>query len=383
MELLGQVTEFGQNLFGYILPFLFVLTLVVFVHEYGHFQVARWCGVGVEAFSIGFGKEIFGYNDKYGTRWKFCWIPLGGYVKFVGDENAASVPDTEALKKLSAEQRETNFHAKPLWARAAVVAAGPIANFILAILIFAFMFTFIGRMVTEPRVDEIQPESAAAVAGFQVGDVIRKIDGSDIESFRDMQRIVSVNADIALQFTVERNGELVELTATPKRKELTDNFGNKVSLGLLGIKRTASSASEQELQRYDPFTSVWLGTKETYFVIERTLSYLYGIITGRESADQLGGPIRIAQISGQTASLGILPLINLAAVLSVSIGLLNLFPVPMLDGGHLLFYGVEAVRGRPLSEQSQEIGFRIGLALVLMLMIFATWNDLIHLKKFL
>lgn len=382
MEFLSQALSYGQGFFGYVLPFLFVLTIVVFFHELGHFMVARWCGVGIEAFSIGFGQEIFGFNDKHGTRWKLSWIPLGGYVKFIGDENAASIPDNEAIKNMSADERAVNFHAKPLWARAAVVAAGPFANFLLAIVIFAMMFTFIGQRVTTPRVDEIQPGSAAEAAGFKPGDIVRAIDGSQIETFRDMQRIVSVSADRTLTFTVERAGSMVDLKATPKRREITDNFGNKIKLGLLGIKRN-QTADDAEVRHYDPFTATWMGVKETFFVITRTLEYLWGVIAGRESADQLGGPIRIAQISGQVATTGFLPLINLAAILSVSIGLINLFPVPMLDGGHLLYYAIEGVRGRPLSERMQEIGFRIGLALVLMLMIFATWNDLIHLTKLL
>lgn len=383
MEMLGQVAGYGQSFFGYVVPFLFVLTIVVFFHELGHFMVARWCGVGVEAFSIGFGKEIFGFNDKHGTRWKLSWIPLGGYVKFVGDDNAASVPDNEAIAAMSEQERSVNFHAKPLASRAAVVVAGPVANFLLAIVIFASMFMFMGQRIASPRVDSIQADSAAAEAGFQSGDIVRSINGTAIESFRDMQRIVSVSADLPLEFVVDRNGSEVDLTATPKRKEITDNFGNKIRVGLLGIKREATGEGDIVVKYYSPFTAVWMGCKETYFVITRTLGYLYDVIVGRESADQLGGPIRIAQISGQVATGGILPLINLAAILSVSIGLINLFPVPMLDGGHLLFYGIEAVRGRPLSEQVQEIGFRIGLALVLMLMIFATWNDLIHLQKLL
>jgi len=380
MEILTKLAGFGDSVLSYILPFLFVLTLVVFFHELGHFIVARWCKVDVKVFSIGFGREIFGFDDKKGTRWRLSWIPLGGYVKFAGDENAASAPDAEAIKNMSEEERAGNFHAKTLAQRAAVVVAGPVANFLLAIAIFAFIFTFIGQRHTLPFVDAVTENSAASDAGFKEGDLVLSIDGEPIESFSEMQRIVSISADQELTIFVKRKGAEIALKATPRKQETTDVFGNTMRRGLLGIRRSASP-EDWVLKKYDPLTSVWMGTKETYFVITRTLSYLYDVITGREKADQLGGPIRIAQISGQVATAGFFALLNLGAILSVSIGLINLFPVPMLDGGHLLFYGIEAIRGRPLSEKSQEIGFRIGLALVLMLMIFATWNDLIHLTS--
>lgn len=379
MELIGQVSEYAGSILSYALPFLFVLAVVVFFHELGHFLVARWCGVNVKVFSIGFGPEIFGFTDRKGTRWRFCWIPLGGYVKFLDDDNAASVPDRQAQERLTPEERSGSFHNKSLGQRAAIVAAGPIANFLLAVLIFAFMFTFIGQRVTAPRVDAIAPGSAAQAAGFQPGDLILSIDGTPIDSFSQMQRIVSVSADKPLRIVVDREGRRVELLAVPERSEITDRFGNTMRVGLLGIRRTAG-ADDWILERHDPLTATWMAVQETYFVISRTMIYLYDVVTGREAADQLGGPIRIAQVSGQVATAGFLALLNLAAVLSVSIGLLNLFPIPMLDGGHLLFYAIEALRGRPLSERSQEIGFRVGLALVLMLMIFATWNDLIHIK---
>jgi len=380
MELLTKLAGYGDSVLSYILPFLFVLTLVVFFHELGHFIVARWCKVDVKVFSIGFGREIFGFDDKKGTRWRLSWIPLGGYVKFAGDENAASAPDADAIKNMSEEERAGNFHAKTLDQRAAVVVAGPVANFLLAIAIFAFIFTFIGQRHTLPFVDAVTENSAASDAGFKEGDLVLSIDGEPIESFSEMQRIVSISADQELTIFVKRKGTEIALKATPRKQETTDVFGNSIRRGLLGIRRSASP-EDWVLKKHDPLTSVWMGTKETYFVITRTLSYLYDVITGREKADQLGGPIRIAQISGQVATAGFFALLNLGAILSVSIGLINLFPIPMLDGGHLLFYGIEAIRGRPLSEKSQEIGFRIGLALVLMLMIFATWNDLIHLTS--
>jgi regulator of sigma E protease len=363
-----------------LVPFLFVLTVVVFIHELGHFLVARWCGVKVRAFSIGFGSEIFGFHDRHGTRWRFAWIPLGGYVKFADDDNGASMPSRAALARLTPAEREGAFQTKSLARRAAIVAAGPAANFLLAIAIFALTFMFVGLHVTAPRVDELIPDGAAAAAGFQPGDVIRKIDGQSVETFADMQRIVSASADRELAFELVRDGRTLTLHATPQRREITDRFGNKLRVGVIGIKRTAAQ-QEWEYKRYGPVQALLLGARETFFIVARTLSYLEDVATGRESADQLGGPIRIAEVAGQVASVGFVPLLNLTAVLSVSIGLINLFPVPLLDGGHLLFYAIEAIRRKPLSERTQEIGFRIGLAAVLMLMMFATWNDRGILKR--
>ena len=370
----------SHGVIGYIIPFLFVLTIVVFFHELGHFLVARWAGVKVLTFSLGFGPELVGFNDRRGTRWKISAIPLGGYVKFFGDESEASTPSSTALDAMSAEERQGSFHHKKVGPRAAIVAAGPIANFILAIVIFAGLFTFFGRPNATARVDKVMAGSAAEAAGFQSGDVVAAIDGKAIGNFSDMQRIVSIDAGQPLTFTVKRGDTTVSLRATPELKEIKDNFGNVHKLGVLGITRS-NEPGDVLVERVDPVTAVWLGTKETWFVIDRTLAYIGGVFTGREAADQVGGPLRIAQISGQVATIGLSALIHLAAVLSVSIGLLNLFPVPLLDGGHLLFYAVEAVRGRPLSERAQEMGFRIGLGLVLMLMVFATYNDILHLAS--
>ena len=368
----------SHGLIGYIVPFLFVLTIVVFFHELGHFLVARWAGVKVLTFSLGFGPELGGFNDRHGTRWKISAIPLGGYVKFFGDDTEASTPSTETLATMTAEEREGSFHHKSVGKRAAIVAAGPFANFILAIVIFTCLFTFFGKPSTTARVDKIEANSAAAAAGFQVGDIVTAIDGTAIGSFSDMQRVVSVHAGDTLTFTVKRGDSTVQLRGTPELREVKDPFGNAHKLGVLGITR-ATAPGDAVTEKVDPATASWLGVKETWFVIDRTLAYIGGIFTGREAADQVGGPLRIAQISGQVATIGVAALIHLAAVLSISIGLLNLFPVPLLDGGHLLFYAVEAVRGRPLSERAQEMGFRIGLGLVLMLMVFATYNDILHL----
>ena len=377
-DFLGNINLWGGGFTGSLLPFLFVLTVVVFFHELGHFLVARWCGVRVLVFSVGFGPELFGFNDRHGTRWKLSAIPLGGYVKFFGDENAASLPDPATTAAMTESEKRESFHHQSVARRAAIVAAGPIANFILAIVIFSAVFMVYGKQSTTARVDAIQSASAAAVAGFQPGDVVVDIDGRKISKFADMQRIVGVNAGQALQVTVERAGGRIVLKATPALREIKDNFGNTHRLGVLGISRS-NAPDEIRTQRVGPVDAAILGVDKTWFVVEQTMSYLGRMVAGRESADQLGGPIRIAQVSGQVATLGFGPILDLAGVLSVSIGLLNLFPIPLLDGGHLLFYLIEAVRGRPLSERAQEMGFRIGLAFVLMLMVFATFNDIIHL----
>ena len=375
---LAHLNALGGGVVAYIIPFLFVLSLVVFFHELGHFLVARWCGVRVLVFSIGFGPEIVGFNDRHGTRWKISAIPLGGFVKFFGDENAASVPDSARLAVMDADERAHSFMFQPVAKRAAIVVAGPLANFVLAIVIFAGVFMLYGKQTMSARVDSVQADSAAAEAGFKAGDVVVAINGRPIENFTEMQRIVGSSAGETLAITVDREGSQLVLNAKPALKEVKDNFGNVQRVGILGISRSMAP-EDLKLHPVAPPQAVVLAVQETWSVIERTLGYIGGVIAGREAANQLGGPIRIAQMSGQVASFGFVPLIQLAAVLSVSIGLLNLFPIPLLDGGHLLFYLIEGVRGRPLSERAQEVGFRIGLAIVLMLMIFATFNDIVHL----
>ena len=375
---LAHLNALGGGVVAYIIPFLFVLSLVVFFHELGHFLVARWCGVRVLVFSIGFGPEIVGFNDRHGTRWKISAIPLGGFVKFFGDENAASVPDSVHLASMDADERAHSFMFQPVAKRAAIVVAGPLANFLLAIVIFAGVFMLYGKQTMSARVDSVQPDSAAAEAGFKPGDVVVAINGRPVENFTEMQRIVGASAGETLAVTVNREGNQLILNAKPALKEVKDNFGNVQRIGILGISRSMAP-EDLKLHPVAPPQAVVLAVQETWSVIERTLGYIGGVIAGREAANQLGGPIRIAQMSGQVASFGFVPLIQLAAVLSVSIGLLNLFPIPLLDGGHLLFYLIEGIRGRPLSERAQEVGFRIGLAIVLMLMIFATFNDIVHL----
>ncbi len=364
----------GLGTFG-IIPFLVVLTIVVFFHEFGHFLVARWCGVKVVTFSIGFGPELFGFNDRHDTRWKISAIPLGGYVKFFGDENAASVPDQAAIAAMSAAERQVSFVHQKVAPRAAIVSAGPIANFVLSILIFAGIFMSLGRPLIPARVDEVTPDSAAAAAGLKPGDLIIAIDGRRIDSFTDMQRIVSASGGRALTITIDRGGAHEDLKATPT----TSSFCNAI----LGVRKRPSD--DVRSQREDPVTAAVLGVEETYFVIERSLCFVAGVVVGRESANQLGGPLRIAEVAGEAWKSGldvgglgtaIASLLYLTGFLSASIGLLNLFPIPLLDGGHLLFYAIEAARGRPLSDRAQEVGFRIGLGIVVLLMIFATKNDI-------
>jgi regulator of sigma E protease len=373
-----MVSNANTLLIGYLAPFLFVLTIVVFVHEMGHFLVGRWCGVKVNAFSIGFGPEILGWNDRHGTRWKLCLIPLGGYVKFHGDMNAASAPDVQAMKAMSTEEKAISFPHKSIAQRSAIVAAGPIANFILAILIFAGFSYFAGQYVTLPRIDSVQEGSAAQRAGFLSGDLVISINGRDIPSFSEMQRIVSQSAGERLNVVVERGSKTLNLEAIPDLKENKTPLGIQ-RLGLLGLQASKDVADRRHIT-FGPLQALGFGAVESWRIIERTFDYLGKLVTGRESADQLSGPIRIAQASGVVAEAGgWISLFSLIGVLSVSIGLINLFPVPLLDGGHLVFYAIEALRGRPLSENAQEIGFRIGMALVMMLMIFATWNDIVHL----
>jgi regulator of sigma E protease len=378
MDFLTTISGATGSLFLTLISFLVVLTVVVFIHEFGHFWVGRLCGVGVTAFSIGFGRELIGWTDRKDTRWKISAIPLGGYVKFVGDLNAASVPDQDQLDRMPLEQRAISFPHQNVAKRAAIVAAGPIANFILAIAIFAGFNYFNGRQVLEPRIEAVQPGSAAEKAGFQSKDLILTVDGRQIQTFADMQLIVSSSAGEPLNFTVERNGQTVALTATPNFVERTSPFG-KQRIGLLGVEASRDPSAIKRLT-YTPWGAVKAAVVETWNLVDRTLNFIRRLVMGWESADQLSGPIGIARASGTAFDVGgVYSLVSLIGFMSVSIGLINLFPIPLLDGGHLLFYAIEAVRGRPLSEKAQEIGFRIGFALVAMLMLFATWNDLVHL----
>jgi regulator of sigma E protease len=361
---------------GTLVPFLFVLTVVVFVHEMGHYLIGRWCGIGVKAFSIGFGPELFGFYDGHGTRWKLCAIPLGGYVKFVGDMNAtSSQPSTEDIESLTEAERKVAFHTQPIWKRAATVVAGPLFNFLLTIAVFAVLFSLYGRPVLEPMVAEVTAGSPAEKAGILPGDRFVKVDGSKVETFGDVQRLVSGRAGDAITFTMLRDGKEIALTATPEPMEQQDALGNKVKVAVIGVVNNAE-VGQPRLISYTPAGAVVAAVEETGHVIERTGQFLQRFALGREDKCQLGGPIKIAKMSGQAAKLGFEWLVQLVAFLSVGIGFLNLLPIPPLDGGHLLFYGVEAVIRRPVSERMMEMAYRTGLFLVLGFMGFVFWNDL-------
>jgi regulator of sigma E protease len=360
-------------LFDYVIPFLIVLTPIVFVHEMGHFLIARWNGVRVEVFSIGFGREIFGWTDKANTRWKFSLIPLGGYIKMFGDADAASRPDPEA-SKLSEAERAVAFPYKRLSQRSWIVAGGPLANFLFAVVLYAGLFIFVGQPFTPARVGEVLPDSAAQEAGILADDLFLEVDGQSIDRFEDIQRIVRISPGKEMAIEVLRDGETVTLVATPRVQVIEFKDGNKEEVGLLGVRGGA-----QEYVQHDPLTAAWRAVEETYSFTVLMLRVIGQMIVGDRPADQLGGPLGIAKMAGQMADAGTLGIIQIMAVLSINLGLINLFPIPILDGGHLLYYGIEAVRGRPLGERAQEYGFRIGLALVLSLMIFATWNDILRL----
>lgn len=368
----------GDFTIGLIIPFLFVLTLIVFVHEMGHFLVARWNGVTVKVFSVGFGPELLGFTDRRGTRWKLSAIPLGGYVRFLGDENVASTEGREAIGNLSEVERETAFVTQSVGRRAAIVAAGPIANFILAILIFAFLYSVVGRDVMPPIVSGVVVDSPAEGAGFEAGDLIVAANGSPIETFSDLQRVVGTRAGQELVVRVDRDGALLDIPVTPAMIETEDGFGGVYRRGQIGIESLYDP--DAITRSYTPFPqSVWEGASETWFVVSQTLRYLGRIVSAQEAPDQLGGPITVARVAERAASVGFVSLLALAAYLSVSVGFVNLLPIPLLDGGHLAFYAVERLRGRPLGDRAQEIGYRVGFALVLSLIVLVFALDISRL----
>lgn len=357
---------------GKVLPFLIVLTVLVFVHELGHYLSARRNGVKVQIFSIGFGPELLGWTNRAGTRWKFSLVPIGGYVKMFGDADVASMPG-EAVEEMTEEEKSVSFFHKRLMQRAEIVAAGPAANFVFAIVVLAGFFMTVGQPFTPADIGEVIAGSAAEQAGLQPKDKILAIDGKTIERFEDIQQIVGLNAGEPLRIMVRRDGQDLTVAATPSIEEEKDIFGHVHRIGRLGIKRTGT-----EFLRRDPVSALWRAADETWNISVGTLTAAGQMIMGRRSADELGGPLAIAQMSSVVAHIGFVELIRWAALLSVNLGLINLFPIPILDGGHLLFYAAEAIRGRPLGQRAQEYGFRVGLALVLTLMIFVTWNDLVH-----
>ena len=367
---------------SYILPFIVLILIVVFIHEYGHYYFAKKYGVGVTDFSIGFGKEIFGWNDKSGTRWKICWIPLGGYVKFFGDRNVYSQVDhKEILEKYSKEEQQKLFTLKPLYQRAIIVFGGPLANFLLALVIFFSIYTFVGKDFTPAVINEVQKDSPAMVGGLKQGDVILEIDGNEVQSIMDVSKFITMSTDEFIDFEVKRSYSEILLKIKPNMVQSEDNLGNSVNKRMVGIKLGAFN-NEINHVKLGPAQSLLHAANEVYYVSISSLKYIGGMITGKADTAQLGGPIRIAKISGQVADIGLLAFISMMAYISISLGLVNLFPIPMLDGGHLMFYLIEKIKGRPLTQKVQEGSFRIGLFLLLSLMFFTTFNDLKDLGLF-
>jgi len=361
---------------SYILPFIALIVVVVFIHEYGHYYFAKRFGVGVTDFSIGFGKEIFGWNDKSGTRWKVCVIPLGGYVKFFGDRNVYSQADNDKIiKEYSKEDQDKLFVLKPLYQRALIVFGGPLANFLLAILIFFSVYTFAGKDFTPAVINEVQKGSPAMVAGLKDNDIVVSIDGNEVLSIMEVSKYIMMSTHEFINFTVNRYDQDITFKVKPNVVEGEDNLGNKISKRMVGIKIGAYN-NEVNHVKLGPIKALFYAVHEVYYVSTSSLKYIGSMLTGKGDSSQLGGPIRIAKISGQVAEFGILPFISLMAYISISLGLINLFPIPMLDGGHLMFYGIEKVLGHPLSQKTQEGFFRIGMFLLLSLMFFTTFNDL-------
>lgn len=360
-----------------IFSFIFVLSVIVFIHEYGHYWVAKKAGVKVESFSIGFGKEIFGWTDKSGVRWMISLIPLGGYVKMFGDESAASTPDDEALKTMTKEEKKVAFHTQPILSRFLIVLAGPMANFIFAIIILTGFFSIYGRPETMPIVAEVVENSAAAKLGLQEGDVILEMDGTKIERFEDVKTVSSMHPDIEISFTYKRGEEVINALITPKKTVTKDVFGNEIEVGLIGVASRELDYKEMSFPQ-----AVVAAFTETYSLSARTLEALGQMVVGQRPADQISGILRIADYSGKSLEKGIRTLLWFMAVLSINLGLINLFPVPMLDGGHLFLYTIEAVRGKPVSEKIQDYMFKFGFVVLVCLMIFATFNDLKHFDVF-
>lgn len=355
-----------QNLFSFIL----IISLIVFIHEFGHFIVARWCGVKVDEFAIGFGKELIGFNDKKGTRWKFCLLPIGGYVKMHGDRNAASVPDVELVKNMSAEEKKISFLGKNVYQRMAIVGAGPVANFLLAIVIFTFLFRLNGVTTVAPVVDKVLEESAAFDSGLKKGDEVLQVDDIEIVTFDDMRAIVSMSADRKLTFKIKRDDKIIDVDLTPKTRITKDFFGDEVKIGMIGV--SASEVNHKTLNLGQSFMRAHVETYNTSIAIFKAIGEL---VTGRRSIEELGGPIKIAKYSGKTVEMGFVAVVWFMAMISVNLGVMNLLPVPVLDGGHLFYYMIEAIFRKPLSQRVQQIGFKIGFSLVMTLMIFTTLND--------
>jgi len=367
---------------NYIIPFLILITIVVFIHEYGHYYVAKKYNVGISDFSIGFGKEIFGWNDKSGTRWKICWIPLGGYVKFFGDRNVFSQSEQdELIKKYSENERKKLFILKPLYQRAAIVVAGPLANFILAIVIFIIINLFVGKDMTPAIIDEVQSDSPAFQAGFKKNDKILFINNNKVESILEVSTFINTSASDVIEFKILRNNQKISILVKPNLVDGKDSLGNSVKKKMIGIKLSTNNNKFQR-QPLGLSKAIYYSLKEVWFVTTTSLSYVGKLVTGSGDTSQLGGPIKIAKITGQVAEHGFVPFLSIMAYISISLGIINLFPIPMLDGGHLMFYFFEKILGKPLSQKIQEGFFRIGLFLLFSLMFFVTFNDLKDLGLF-
>ena len=369
-------------MFNILIPFLVLILVVVFIHEYGHFYFAKKYGVGVTDFSIGFGKELFGWNDKSGTRWKICLLPLGGYVKFFGDRNVFSQSDhEEVLKKYNEKDQQKLFILKPLYQRSLIVFGGPLANFLLAIVIFACIYMFVGKDFTPAVINEVQKDSPAQIAGIIENDVILEIDGNEVKSILDVSKFISLSTSEFINFKVSRIDEEILLKVKPNIIDSDDGLGNTIKKRVVGIKLSPYNNQVNHV-KLGPAKAIYYSISEVYFVTTSTLKYMGSIIAGSGDSSQLGGPIRIAKITGQVAEFGVIPFLSIMAYISISLGLINLFPIPLLDGGHLMFYAFEKILGRPLSQKTQEGFFRIGMFLLLFLMFFATFNDLKDLGLF-
>jgi len=367
---------------NYLIPFVILILVVVFIHEYGHYYFAKRYGVGVTDFSIGFGREIFGWNDKSGTRWKICWIPLGGYVKFFGDRNVFSQTEQqEIIEKYNEEDRKKLFILKPLYQRSLIVAAGPLANFLLAIVIFAMINMFVGKDMTPAVIEEVQKDSPAFMAGMQKNDKIIYIDNKKVESILEVSTLINTSTSEIIEFVILRNDQEISMFIKPNIVDGKDSLGNSAKRRMIGIKLSVLN-NEYEKKPLGPTKAIYYSVKEVWFVTTTSLNYLAKMITGSADSSQLGGPIRIAKVTGQVAEYGIIPFLSIMAYISISLGLINLFPIPMLDGGHLMFYFFEKILGRPLSQKVQEGFFRIGLFLLFSLMFFVTFNDLKDLGLF-
>lgn len=367
---MDALLSLAQTLFTFVM----VLSVIVFIHEFGHFIVARWCGVRVEVFSIGFGRELWGRNDKHGTRWRFSMLPLGGYVKMFGDAGAASTPDDDGLASMSDTERKQAFHFKPLWQKVLIVAAGPAANFILSIAIFTFMLFQYGMMSTAPAVGEVMPHSAAQAAGLRAGDVIKQVDDTAIEQFADIPYAIATNLGTPITLLIERKGKEKTITLTPHMDEVEDQFGNRTKQARIGIKSQKMTIKELGI-----FHAIGVATQRTYMLCEMSLKALGQMIVGDRDTRDLQGPVGIAKISGQAAQEGLSTVIWLMALISANLGMVNLLPIPLLDGGHLLYYGIEALQGRPMAERWKNLGFRFGMVVISMLMAFTLFNDLMRL----